>query len=41
MLTNNLDMKETTLKGSVQSHLIAFAAEKSRLEKGKLIKISK
>ena len=41
MLTNNLDMKETTLKGSVQSHLIAFAAEKSRLENGKLIKISK
>ena len=41
MLTNNLDMKETTLKGSVQSHLIAFAAEKSRLENGKLIKIGK
>lgn len=39
MLTENLDSKETTLDASIESHLMAFAAEKSRLEDGKRIKL--
>lgn len=39
MLTSDNEVLRTTLKGSIQSHLIAFASEKSRLEKGKLIKL--
>lgn len=39
MLTTNNEVLKTTLRGSIQSHLMAFAAEKSRLENGKLIKI--
>ncbi len=39
MLTTNNEVLRTTLNGSIQSHLIAFASEKSRLEKGKLIKL--
>ena len=39
MLTSNSEVLRTTLNGSIQSHLIAFASEKSRLEKGKLIKL--
>ncbi len=39
MLTEGFQSKETTLSGSIESHLMAFAAEKSREEEGKLIKL--
>ena len=39
MLTTDNEVLRTTLNGSIQSHLIGFASEKSRLEKGKLIKL--
>ncbi len=38
MVMDNLDASNTSLKGSIQSHLMAFGSERSRLEKGKLIK---
>ena len=37
MISENFDVRETTLNGSIQSHLMAFAAEKSKDEEGKLI----
>ena len=33
LFTTDNEVLRTTLKGSIQSHLIAFASEKSRLEK--------
>ena len=39
MIVENLDASQTSLKGSIQSHMMAFASEKSRLEKGKCIKL--
>ena len=39
MLTTNAEALNTTLNGSIQSHLMAFASEKSRLEEGKMIKV--
>ena len=41
MIVNNKELKETSLSGSIQSHEMAFAAEKSRLENGKLIEFDK
>ena len=41
MIINNKELKETSLSGSIQSHEMAFAAEKSRLENGKLIEFNK
>jgi len=38
---NNGQSTQTTLSASVESHLMAFAAEESRLEEGKLIKLHK
>ena len=38
MLTNN-DAAATTLESSIESHLMSFAAEESRLKNGKMIKV--
>lgn len=39
VLTSGEEVKGTTLEASIQSHMMAFASEKSRLEKGKIIKM--
>lgn len=39
MIVNDLESKETSLAGSIESHLIAAAAEESRLNGGKLVTI--
>lgn len=39
ILTTDEKISGTTLEASIQSHLMAFAAEKSRLENGKIIEL--